>query len=183
MDVSLFMKYAMSVTNLAFSAAADLFVISNRPGIVTGYSHVVFVPLALSIAQRDGVTLLTNEHIGVRVSKFGDAVVTGTATTYANALTAVAPLEVITDPAYYMEFDVMCGTLTTGTTERKLLSDGWNVQAPYLYQWGPDERPVMSLLDDDAGAEDAFVVRLENAPSTAIDINATLLYGLLGPVG
>jgi len=182
MDVSLFVKYAMTVTNLAFSAAADLFVISNRPGIVTGSSHVVFVPLALSIAQRDGVTLLTNEHIGVRVSEFGGSTVTGTSTSYDNVATSAAPLEVITNPSYFMDFDVMCGTLTTGT-ERKLLSDGWNVQAPYLYQWGPDERPVMNLLDDDAGAEDAFVVRLENAPSATIDINATLLYALLGPVG
>jgi hypothetical protein len=185
-DVSQIPRASVSVENVAFSAAADLFVLHTNDFFGSTVDQTgLIIPISLVIAQRDGLTIPGNEHIGVSVRALADATVTGTATAYSvsqlgrGELGALLDVTDLLDTVFTVE--VMCGTLTTAADgERKLLSDAWNLQAPYQYVWG-DDRPYAALYDDGAGTyQSALAVRLENAPSAEIDINATLTVGFLG---
>ena len=184
-DVHQLPRASVSIANLPFSAAADLFVLHTNDffGVTEEYRGLI-IPISLTIAQRDGATISANEHIGVRVAKFGDATVTGTATGYSTKRRGQGRLGRLLQAVDTIDdvftIDVMCGTLTTaaGGTE-ECLSDAWNIQIPYQYVWGDDQDGIV-LTDDGDGSTDALVVRLENAPSAGIDINATLTVAFLG---
>jgi hypothetical protein len=153
-------------------------------------SRVYSIPIATPTAETAQVDLfeiapaddkLCIVH-GIRIyqiSDFGDAQEEilgieirrgGTGMTSGSGGSSVTPVAMNPDdPAAGFTAEALNTTLATFTSGLLVWSDGWNVRAPYTYDFLPEDRPIVKQTNG------GLVVRLGAAPADSLTIGGSLI--------
>lgn len=147
--------YVCAIVNVAITAAQDVFELNVGSGVKAAYLREVRIGQFSDAGDSAAEMLSVLVQKGYTVSGSG-----GSAGT-------ISPMDA-RSPAANSTIEVNNTTVANTGTAITLCSDAFNIQAGWLYQPGPSDRPRLV-------AGDRLVIRI-TAPTDSLSTNATLVF-------